>query len=640
MKTKYDIFISYRRAGGFESANLIAEKLRGMGYSVFFDVESLRSGKFNEQLYLVIEQCKDFVVVLPEKALDRCSNEDGTPNEEDWIRKEVLYAMRHQKNIVPVMLSGFEWPEKMPAGLESLKDYQAITASSHETFDLAMLRLSGYLNSKPHKFKLLKTIACVVAILVALTAVAYFSLLQVARPVCTSVANEFTISMGLVHELRCYEDKIKTEWEGFRNSYNTAITQSRKSDLETDMLNLLDHKESAGEVIRGQIRPAINLSGWQTVLLGLYGSQKEDIEVLPMFVESYVDEFDTLVNIARRVVTKHAYSPYNMQNVNQNFQFYEHSVNMLFYTYLQEITKFPEGCRKSHDKLINSWNLLPTTSMTLSQEEYERLAQIEVNKMDELLNKMESDNRLRENETYDMELRLDSLEAMTDALGLIYEINDADLGQQDIAESRMAMKRELAEQKKAELAEETKKLMQVYEELKDNCQLIPTDTDDHQWGKIIRMAKILSQSVESQKAARQQGIESGAVIKPSTVYVDLCAILDDYVSLHPNSESYITPLRLYYKMVAEGKRTLGGQLIFAFKDDAEHPLYKVGDIIVKRNDVVITDYESLSSAASNNKKGTVEFMRMENSKLVLYKENVPECSVLVGYMEVGEYWDN
>lgn len=637
MKTKYDIFISYRRTGGFESANLIAEKLKSMGYSVFFDLESLRSGKFNEQLYLVIEQCKDFVVVLPDKALERCSNADGTANEEDWIRKEVIHAMNHQKNIVPVMLSGFEWPKKMPDGLESLKDYQSITASNHETFDLSMQRLAGYFKSNPHKYKSLKTMACVFAILIALAATAYFTLLKVARPVCTSVANEYSIGMGLVHELRCGEDEIKTEWERFLNSYNAAVTQSRKADLEADMLSFLYHKEMAGEAIRSQIRPAINLSDWQTILLGLYGSQKEDIQVLPMFVASYVDDLDTLVNIARRVVTTHAYRPYEIQNVSQHFQFYEHSVNLMFYSYLQEITKLPEGCRKSHNKLINSWNLLPTTSMALPQEEYERLAQIEVTKMDELLNKMESQNTLRENEIYDMGQRLDSIEAIADVLELIYEINDADLGQQNIAGNRVAMKRELAEQKKAELAEETKKLMQVYEELKDNCQLISTDTDDHQWGKIIRMAKILSQSVESQKAARQQGIESGAVIKPSTVYADLCAILDDYVSLHPDSESFITPLRHYYKMVAEGTRTLGGQLIFAFKDDAEHPLYKVGDIIVKRNDVTITDYESLSSAASNNKKGTVEFLRMEGSKLVLHKENVPESSVLVGYLEVGEY---
>ena len=39
---KYDVFISYRR-DAFESANLIAEKLRSAGYTVFFDVEMLRS---------------------------------------------------------------------------------------------------------------------------------------------------------------------------------------------------------------------------------------------------------------------------------------------------------------------------------------------------------------------------------------------------------------------------------------------------------------------------------------------------------------------------------------------------------------------------------------------------------------------
>ena len=637
MKTKYDIFISYRRTGGFESANLIAEKLKSMGYSVFFDVESLRSGEFNKQLYNVIEQCKDFIVVLPEKGLDRCTNEDGTPNEEDWIRKEVIHALNHQKNIIPVMLSGFEWPKKMPDGLEALCNYQAITASNHETFDLSMIRLAGYLKSKPHKYKLLKTIACVFAILIALAAATYFTLLKVARPVCTTVANEYSIGMGLVHEIRCNEDDLRKEWEGFLTSFNSASSQTRKTNLEDDMMAFINHKESCVEALRSQVHPAISLSDWQTALLGLYGSQKEDIQAMPLLVNSYIDDFDTLANIMRRVVIRHAYQPYETTNVSQNFQFYEHSVNMMFYSYLQEITKLPKGCRKTHDELSRSWNLLPTTSLALPQEEYERLQQTELSKMEELLNKMESDNRLRENETYDMELRLDSLEAMADALGLIYEINDANLGQQDIAENRVALKRELAEQKKAELAEETKKLLQVYEELKDNCQLTSTDTDGHQWGKIIRMAKILSQSVENQKAARQQGIESGAVIKPSTVYADLCAILDDYVSLHPNSESFIAPLRLYYKMVAEGTRTLGGQLIFAFKDDAEHPLYKVGDIIVKRNGMAITDYESLSSAVSTDKQGTVEFLRMEGSKLVLHKENVPETSILAGYMEVGEY---
>lgn len=55
MNKRYDVFISYRRSSASE-ANLIAEKLRARGYRVFFDVEELRAGLFNEQLYRVIDK--------------------------------------------------------------------------------------------------------------------------------------------------------------------------------------------------------------------------------------------------------------------------------------------------------------------------------------------------------------------------------------------------------------------------------------------------------------------------------------------------------------------------------------------------------------------------------------------------------
>ena len=120
MKYKYDIFISYRRSS-YDAANLIATRLESAGYSVFFDMEKLRSGKFNEQLYNVIDNCKDFVIVLPPEALDRCINED------DWVRLEACRAMQAKKNIIPVMLNGFVWPNQMPAGMEELCKYQAYT---------------------------------------------------------------------------------------------------------------------------------------------------------------------------------------------------------------------------------------------------------------------------------------------------------------------------------------------------------------------------------------------------------------------------------------------------------------------------------------------------------------------------------
>ena len=70
MKTmKYDIFISYRRDGGDTLAQLIYDRLTDRGYSVFLDIESLRSGKFNEKLFSVIDECRDVVVILPPGSL-------------------------------------------------------------------------------------------------------------------------------------------------------------------------------------------------------------------------------------------------------------------------------------------------------------------------------------------------------------------------------------------------------------------------------------------------------------------------------------------------------------------------------------------------------------------------------------------
>ena len=43
----YDIFISYRRSNGWDTAKHLRDILVEKGYSVFFDVDSLRNGDFN-----------------------------------------------------------------------------------------------------------------------------------------------------------------------------------------------------------------------------------------------------------------------------------------------------------------------------------------------------------------------------------------------------------------------------------------------------------------------------------------------------------------------------------------------------------------------------------------------------------------
>lgn len=137
---KYEIFVSYRRDGGEALACLISERLKQREYSVFYDVESLRSGKFNEKIFQVIDNCTDVIVVLPENGLDRCKNYD------DWVRKEVAYAISAKKNIIPIMMRNFEFPKDLPEDINELRNFNGISANM-EYFEASFSKLLTMLNS-------------------------------------------------------------------------------------------------------------------------------------------------------------------------------------------------------------------------------------------------------------------------------------------------------------------------------------------------------------------------------------------------------------------------------------------------------------------------------------------------------------
>lgn len=139
---RYNIFISYRRDGGEYTAKILCDSLREMGYRVFFDVETLQNGPFNTKLYTAIDSCTDFVLVLSPHALDRCCNED------DWVRREVEYALLKKKNIVPVILRGFSFPDTLPQSIEQIRFQNGIEANS-EFFDAFLEKLQKFLISKP-----------------------------------------------------------------------------------------------------------------------------------------------------------------------------------------------------------------------------------------------------------------------------------------------------------------------------------------------------------------------------------------------------------------------------------------------------------------------------------------------------------
>lgn len=96
------VFISYRRTN-FPWALNIYQDLTHHGYDVFFDYQSVDSGDFEKIILDNIRARAHFIVVLTPSALERCKEPD------DWLRREIETAIDEKRNIVPLMMEGFDF---------------------------------------------------------------------------------------------------------------------------------------------------------------------------------------------------------------------------------------------------------------------------------------------------------------------------------------------------------------------------------------------------------------------------------------------------------------------------------------------------------------------------------------------------
>jgi tetratricopeptide (TPR) repeat protein len=132
------VFISYRRTNA-PWALAIYQNLNNNGYDVFFDFNGIASGDFEGVILGNIKARAHFIVLLTPSALERC-NEPG-----DWLRREIETALATKRNIVPLMLEGFDFgtpaiANQLTGKLATLKSYNALGVPA-EYFMEAMNRL-------------------------------------------------------------------------------------------------------------------------------------------------------------------------------------------------------------------------------------------------------------------------------------------------------------------------------------------------------------------------------------------------------------------------------------------------------------------------------------------------------------------
>jgi hypothetical protein len=122
MVNKYDIFLSYRRNGGYVTAKHLYDLLSRDGYNVSFDIDTLRNGDFDVELLKRIDECTDFIVILNKDVFVRTLDQ-SVNIKQDWLRNELAYALEKGKNVIPIMLEGFtEFPENLPADIARVHD--------------------------------------------------------------------------------------------------------------------------------------------------------------------------------------------------------------------------------------------------------------------------------------------------------------------------------------------------------------------------------------------------------------------------------------------------------------------------------------------------------------------------------------
>ncbi|GBU23645.1 hypothetical protein R83H12_00261 [Fibrobacteria bacterium R8-3-H12] len=149
MPTKFKIFISYRRKGGYDTAKLIYERLKMDGYSVSFDLDTLENGNFGNELEKRIKKCKDFIIILNTGIFD-CFTEPDYNQKDDWVRIEIGCALMAKKNIVPLKMEDFAYPKRLPNDIKDIAKINSIDLSP-EHFEAAYEKLkSTFLLSKPH----------------------------------------------------------------------------------------------------------------------------------------------------------------------------------------------------------------------------------------------------------------------------------------------------------------------------------------------------------------------------------------------------------------------------------------------------------------------------------------------------------
>jgi len=233
MSKKFEIFISYRRKGGYDTAKLLYDRLRMDGYSVSFDIDTLEKGDFDNELEQRVYDCKDFLLVLNPGVFDRFFDPECDPKE-DWVRQEIVCALEKNKNIVPLILDGFVYPKTLPEDVKNITKKNAIDLNPKH-FEGAYARMKEkFLISKPSwvtRNKKLIIFSLLAVVLLGIATYIYKQNAQYADSIKIAIQQQDSIRRAELALKEAELDSIK-RYAQYADSIKNAQAAAQKASLQ------------------------------------------------------------------------------------------------------------------------------------------------------------------------------------------------------------------------------------------------------------------------------------------------------------------------------------------------------------------------------------------------------------------------
>jgi len=385
---KYDIFICYRRHGGFETAQLIDQHLKNLGYKVFLDLENLRGGKFNTQLLEVIRNCKDFIVILPNEGLDRCFNED------DWVRQELECAIENNKNIVPVLLRGFQFPDSLPDSIKDIKNFNGVSASDHQYFDASLEKIRNFLKSKKgfNNKKVKSLLIIIFSLMIFISGIIGFIEWQKYREftsLCRSISTRMEETLIEMHESIYQYKNTSKDW-------NIYVENISKIENLNDTIYLYSNivKKLEKQLNRKIMFKDFPLTNKQKDILRRNGVLPEDIETyFKLVIPNYYGE--NLLNSLYQSMISYS-APYKLLKDEklyieriQNLVYIQDIVSdFCFYNVLSMISDMPKASKKNFQRTNLNLTYFPNVPLDYKKQFYEDLCDKTNNKLEAAINNL------------------------------------------------------------------------------------------------------------------------------------------------------------------------------------------------------------------------------------------------------------